>query len=96
MTQYGCMFLIQILCHRTQVEAGVHVEQEHRSFDRRHFLEYGIQNGDPGRQGYANYINYAYYMHYFNYINYLYVSKWMPIPIRECILYQLYALYQLY
>ena len=76
------MFFIQILCHRTQVEAGVHVEQEHRSFDLRHFLEYGIQNGDPGRQGYANYINYTYYINYITYIHYLYVSKWMPIPIR--------------
>ena len=57
MTQYGCIIFIQILCHRTHLEEGVHVEQEYRSFDRRHFLEYGIQNGDPGRQGYANYIN---------------------------------------
>ena len=35
----------------THLEEGDRVEQEYRSFDRRHFLEYGIQNGDPGRQG---------------------------------------------
>ena len=32
------------VCHRTHLEEGVHVEQEYRSFDQRHFLEYGIQN----------------------------------------------------
>ena len=69
MTQYGCIIFIQILCHRTHLEEGVHVEQEYRSFDRRHFLEYGIQNGDW--QGYANYINYTYFINYVYYTNYI-------------------------
>jgi hypothetical protein len=46
-----CIVLMQILCQRGYREEGFRVEQEYRSFDRRHFLEYGIQNGDPGRQG---------------------------------------------
>ena len=62
MTQYGCIIFIQILCHRTNLEEGIHVEQEYCLFDQLHFLEYGIQNGDPGRQGYASYINYANYI----------------------------------
>ena len=74
----NCIVFIQILCQRTYCEEGFHVEQEYNSFDRRHFLEYGIQNGDPGRQGYAyyiNYINYAYYMHYINYMHYCRLVK---------------------
>ena len=53
----------QLLCQRKCREENVHVEQEYRSFDRRHFLEYGIQNRDPGRKGM---IHYAYYIIYIN------------------------------
>jgi hypothetical protein len=64
-------FLFQLLCQRNCRKEDFHVEPEHRSFDRRHFLEYGIQNGDPGLKGT---IQYAYYMHYINYINYAYYA----------------------
>ena len=62
MTQYGCMFFIQILCHRTHLEESVCVEQEYSSFDGRHFLEYWSQNRDPGRQGYQLYVLYQLYI----------------------------------
>ena len=39
---------------------------------------FGIQDGDPGRQGYVNYIHYMYYINYINYINYLNFSVWKP------------------
>ncbi len=39
---------------------------------RRHFLEFGLQERDPGREGNSNeihYTEYIYYTHYTGYIN---------------------------
>jgi hypothetical protein len=68
----------QGLIRRSHCEEAVHIEQESRSFDRPHFLVYGIQKGDPGREGdsyytyytyhtYIYYVNYTIYIHYTNY-----------------------------
>jgi hypothetical protein len=75
----NCIILMQILCQRGYGEEGFRVEQEYRSFDRRHFLEYGIQNGDPGRQGYTYYINYINYINYFNYTYYTNYTHYLQV-----------------
>jgi hypothetical protein len=64
---------------RTRSEEGVCVEQEYRSFDRRHFLEYGIQNGDPGREGYTHYTHYTHYTYYVHYTNYTHYCRFVKI-----------------
>jgi hypothetical protein len=57
-------FSSQILYEGNCHQEDVNFEQEHCSFDRRHFLEYGVQNGDPGREGYTNYTHYNHYTDY--------------------------------
>jgi hypothetical protein len=48
------LFSSQILYEGNCRQEDVNFEQEHCSFDRRHFLEYGVEDRDPGREGYTN------------------------------------------
>ena len=64
-----CIVLMQILCQRGYCEEGFRVEQEYRSFDRRHFLEYAIQDGNAGREGWTGYACSTNYYYYTNYVS---------------------------
>ena len=56
---FDCMMSLELtVCRACQTlfkgrirQEDVYLEQEYRSFDRRHFLEYGIQNWDARRKG---------------------------------------------
>ena len=45
------LFWSQILCKGIIRQEDADSEKEHCSFDRRHVLEYGVQDGETGRQG---------------------------------------------
>jgi hypothetical protein len=62
--------LFQLQCQRNCRQEDFHIEQEYCSFDRRHLLAYGIQNGDSGRKGYTNYTLYCVYNNYYTYYTY--------------------------
>ncbi len=51
-------------CRQEDVNFG----QEYYSFDRQHFLEYAIQDGNAGREGCTGYICYTNYFYYNNYV----------------------------
>ncbi len=46
-------------------------EEEYCSFDRRHFLEYAVQDGDKGREGCTDYTCYTNYYCYTNYVSFI-------------------------
>ena len=64
------IFCSQILCKEIIRQENADFEQEYCSFNRRHVLEYGIQDGDPGREGYIYYTYYTYYDYYTSYTYY--------------------------
>ena len=67
--------LWQLQCEGNCREEDFHVEQEYCSFDRRHFLAYGIQNGDSSRKGYTNYTLFSVWNNYYTYTNYTYYCQ---------------------
>ncbi len=65
---------LQIFFKGRECEESVSREQENRAFDRRHFLENGLQSRNRGRKGYySHYINdsvyFGLYTPYTNYSN---------------------------
>ena len=64
--------LSQVLFQGSSSQEGFIDQQGPLSSDRRHFLESGLQERDPGQEGNSNEMHYTesiYYTHYTIYIN---------------------------
>ena len=93
------LFWSQILFKGNYCQENANSKQEHRSSGRRHVLEYGVQDGDPRREGCIYYTYYTVYLSlypastFFDISN-KYHKKWTP-DTNSDIQYNMYNRYNL-